>query len=174
MRVPRDVWIGLVMLAGAVLYWYGAEGIPISPLDGEVNAAAMPKALAYALGALALLLILRALFIEVMARRAAAASAASAGATGAGPAEEGAARRKGHVRALGMLAIGLAYLLVLDTLGYAVSVALLIFGVAVYMGLRASPRVVAIAVLLAAGFYLIFARLLDIPLPEGILSGILP
>jgi hypothetical protein len=76
-KIPRDVWIGLVTLVFSVLYWRAADGIPISPLDGVVNAGALPKALAYAMMFFSLLLILRALLTERMYLRAARRAARS-------------------------------------------------------------------------------------------------
>ena len=163
-RVPRDVWIGLGVLAAAVLYWRTADIIPISPLDGVVNAGAMPKALAWALGALAVLLIVRALSVEVMA-------AAQAGrvADGADDAEADAkpVSLREHLKAMGIAALALAYILALPRLGYVVSVALLVSAASVYGGARLDWRVPATAVGAAAAFYLIFVVLLGIPLPAG-------
>ncbi|MEL6264672.1 MAG: tripartite tricarboxylate transporter TctB family protein [Pseudomonadota bacterium] len=166
-HIPRDVWIGLVMLAGAALYWLGADGIPISPLDGEVNAAAMPKALAYVLAALAVLLIVRAISVEIIAAR--------AGATGPVPQpdpEERAEARRRHLRAAGVIAIGVGYLLVLETLGYLISITLLLIVLAAYIGARRDWRLPATAFALAASFKLIFVHLLGIPLPSGILEAV--
>lgn len=63
--MPRDFWIGLVTLGFAVLYWFEAAKIRISPLDGPVGAAGLPKVLAYALGVLSVLLIGRALLARL-------------------------------------------------------------------------------------------------------------
>lgn len=167
-RVPRDVWIGLAALVVAALYWWGADGIPISPLDGAVNAAAMPKALAYALGGLAAVLILRAIAIRLMTRRAIQQAAPE-------PAEvaredeqsESPPSRVKHLRAMGMLAIGLVYLLIVPYLGYLVSVALLVFAVSLYMKAPLGRKTLAVAVGSGVFFYFMFVQFLDIPLPPG-------
>src|SRR3546814_16166124 len=62
--MPRDAWIGVVFLVLAVVYWIAADGIRISPLDGPVTAAGLPKSLGYALGGLSVLLILRRLALR--------------------------------------------------------------------------------------------------------------
>src|SRR3546814_18423060 len=62
--MPRDAWIGVVFLVLAVVYWIAADGIRISPLDGPVPAAGLPKSLGYALGGLSVLLILRSLALR--------------------------------------------------------------------------------------------------------------
>ena len=172
-RIPRDIWIGLATMVLAGVYWYGADQIPISPLDGAVNAAAMPKTLAYALSGLALILILRALAIEVITRRATSAAVAaaepSAGAAMAEPkdGEDALSRRKRHLRAAGMLGIGITYLIAVPYLGYVLSIALLVFGVAGYMQARPDRKLLLLSGGIAVFFYLLFVRFLDIPLPPG-------
>ncbi len=172
-RIPRDIWIGFATMVLAGVYWYGADQIPISPLDGAVNAAAMPKALAYALGGLALILILRALAIEVITRRATADATTDAGApvdaATAAPKDRGDAvsRGKRHLRAAGMLGFGITYLIAVPYLGYMLSIALLVFGVAGYMQARPDRKLLLLSVGVAVFFYLLFVRFLDIPLPPG-------
>ena len=58
----RDFWIGVFMVGLATILWLEAGKIQISPLDGPVNAAGMPKSLAWALGILAPILMARSLF----------------------------------------------------------------------------------------------------------------
>ena len=171
-QVPRDVWIGLAAMVLAGTYWYGADQIPISALDGVVNAAAMPKALAYALGGLAFVLILRALTIEIITRRATAEAAEPAPPAGREVTEEkewedAASRRKRHLRAAGMLGIGIVYLIAIPHLGYMLSIALLVFGVAAFMQARPDRKLLLLSGCVAVFFYLLFVRFLDIPLPPG-------
>ena len=59
-RIPRDVWIGLAALALGAWYWRAAGDIPISPLDGIVNATVLPHMLGIAMMLFSVLLILRA------------------------------------------------------------------------------------------------------------------
>lgn len=67
----------------------------------------------------------------------------------------------------------MGYLLVLPHLGYMVSAGLLLAAVATYAGLKPSPA----TLLFAAGggilFYLIFVKILQIPLPAGFWPGLL-
>jgi hypothetical protein len=169
-RVPRDVWIGLVVLVAAVTYWRYADAIPISPLDGVVNAAAMPKVLAWGLGGLAVLLILRAVSVEVMAAQAVRA---------AGPRSRGAASEdvpaslRDHLKALGMAGFALCYVLLLPYLGYALSVALVVGCVSLYIGAPRDWKIPAVAVGAAVVFYLIFVVLLGIPQPPGLWPALL-
>ncbi len=117
--------------------------------------------MAYALGILAVILIGRGLFEKwQMSPR--------PGVPAAGPpeAEAGPDLRR-HVRAIGMLALGVGYLLIVPYLGYAISIIALMTAVAVYNGARPSPRLVATVILGGIFFYLLFVRFLDIPLPPG-------
>lgn len=171
-RIPRDVWIGLVMLAFAGLYWRAADGIAISPLDGIINAGALPKALAWALMLFSVLLILRALLTEWMYLRAARKAA---GPVGDRPEEEGGKdfTKAQHLKAVGVLVIGVAYLLVLPVLGYILSAALLILTTSIYIGAKANLQTLSVAGVVALIFYALFVLLLDIPLPAGFWPSLL-
>lgn len=170
-RIPRDVWIGLAALVLAALYWAGTEQIPVSPLDGVVNATAVPRALAMALALFSLLLITRALLVEWMTVRASRAAGGSPA-----PADEEGCRftRRQHARAMGVLLIGVVYLLLLPWLGYLPSMILLVMAASVYIGARPSPYTAGVALAVAVIFYLLFDWLLGIPMPPGILSSLIP
>lgn len=163
-RLDRDFWVGLVFLAVSALYWFESGKIRISPLDGPVNASGLPKALAWALGSLALLLMIRSLAILVAGLRRPP--------TGSGGASVKEMLRP-HLRAVGMLAIGVGYLLTVSWLGYAATIAALILVVSIYIG--ALPNLVTVAVAAGGGvlFHLLFVEFLGIPLPAGILGPIL-
>ena len=170
-RLSKDFWVGLVMLAGSAIYWMGAGSIPISPLDGEVNAAAMPRFLAAVLALLSVLLMIRALLIPPKA------SPADSASTPAEPSQSelqapGKSRMHEHMRAAGLILIGALYLVVLPYLGYLLSVALLVGAVSVYMGERPSLKLVFIAIGLAVVYQLFFVQLLHIQLPAGFLGPI--
>ena len=162
-RLGRDFWVGLVFLGVSALYWFESSKIRISPLDGPVNASGLPKALAWALGLLALLLIIRSLAILLAG-------------LGRPPGSGGASLKemlRPHLRAIGMLAIGVGYLLTVSWLGYASTVAALILVVSIYIG--ALPNLVTLAVAAGGGvlFHLMFVEFLGIPLPAGFLAPIL-
>lgn len=165
-RVPRDIWIGIVTLIFAGMYWQAADGIAISPLDGIVNAGALPKMLALALMLFSILLMLRALLTEVLYLRAARRAA---GIVANRPEEEAGKQFSNaqHLKAAGVLGIGIVYLLILPYLGYIVSVALLIGVMAVYIGAKPNAYTVSVAVGITIIFYLLFVQFLDIPLPSG-------
>lgn len=155
MSIPRDAIVGICLLLFAGLYWWGAERIPDSSLSGGVGADGLPKALAYALAALALILIVRSLALRTEAQ-----------VNRASPEEIAEARRR-HWRAFGMFAIGLAYLLALPYLGYFVSIVLLVGAAAWYNGKPISPPLVAVAIGTGVFFFFLFVKFLDIGLPAG-------
>lgn len=163
-RIPRDVWVGLGAIALSAWYWREADSIPISPLDGAVNAAVIPKALAWAMVGFSVILILRALAVEAMYVRAARQAARPA----PRPEDEGRDFTPAqHLKAAGVLAIGIGYLLILPWLGYVPSMALLVGATSIYIGARAGAYSAGVAVAVAVAYDLLFVRLLDIPLPAG-------
>ena len=164
MKLPdKDFWIGLVMLLAASIVWFEANKIRISPLDGPVNAAGMPKSLAYALGGLALLLMVRS-----VASAAVGTAAAQKNASAAIP-----DLLKPHLRAIGMLAIGTGYLLLVSWLGYAATIIALLLAVSLYNGARPNLRTGAFAIGGGIFFHFFFVEFLGIPLPPGAVFGYL-
>ena len=171
-RIPRDVLVGFGTLAFAGLYWLAADGIPISPLDGIVNAGAMPKALAVAMMIFSVLLILRAILTEFMYLKAARRAA---GVPASRPEDETFNKFSfsQHLKAFGVVVIGIVYLLILPWLGYILSVVLLISVMSIYIGAKAGAYTLGVAVGVATCFYLLFVQLLDIPLPSGFWPSLL-
>lgn len=77
-------------------------------------------------------------------------------------------------RTLAMLSgVFLGHAAVLRLLGFPVAGALLFFGAGAVLGSRRWLRDAAIAVVLSTGLYVLFARLLGVGLPAGILQGVL-
>jgi putative tricarboxylic transport membrane protein len=158
--VTRDTGVALGLLVLAGLYWLGADQIRVSTLEGNVGAQAVPKGLAVSLAILSVLLIAQDLW---RARRTAGAAADT---------ESEAGGAHAHLRALGMLLIGVGYLVVVNTIGYVAAIMALVLATALYLGQRLSARLVLLAVGLALFYYLMFVRLLGIPLPPGIWPGV--
>ncbi|MYZ48632.1 tripartite tricarboxylate transporter TctB family protein [Propylenella binzhouense] len=154
--MSRDFYVGLVILAGAALYWTAAGRIPISFLDGVVTASTMPRTLALVLGMLAL-----ALMGQSVAARLRNSPAA--------PAEDGERPTwRQHGRALGMLAIGIGFLAALPVLGYALSVGLLLAVAAFFNGRQRPLPLLAFGLLGAILFYALFVLVLRVPMPGGV------
>ncbi len=170
-RLSKDFWVGLVMLAGSAIYWMGAGSIPISPLDGEVNAAAMPKFLAVVLAVLSLILMLKAVLIRPLDQKSEATDQEAAPEVQESQqTTPGQSRLYQHLRASGLIMIGIGYMLILPYLGYLLSIALLLIAIALYMGEKLTGRLLMISAGLAVGFQLFFVQLLHIQLPYGILG----
>ena len=151
----------------AVAYWFGADAITVSTLAGHVGADGLPKLLSWVLGGLAILLAAQTL----LEQRRAAAVAAAEGRAKDEPRLPGTFR--GHMRALGLIGFGIIYLLILPHLGYLLSSALLLAAVAVYAGLKSMRSTVLLAVIGGICFYLIFVKVLQIPLPPGFWPSLL-
>ncbi len=163
MRVfTRDTWIGLFMLLVAGVYWFEASKIKVSPLDDGIGAAGLPKSLAYGLAALSILLIVRSVAGVLMSTAPAKEETSTTTA---------AETWKPHLRAVGMLAIGVGYLLLVSTLGYIITIGALIFCVSLYIGAPLNLRTVLVASIGGVAYYFLFVRFLGIPLPDGAILG---
>ncbi|MGB3416093.1 MAG: tripartite tricarboxylate transporter TctB family protein [Mesorhizobium sp.] len=152
-----------VLFALAVAYWFGADALPKSRLGGQVGADGLPKLLAISLAVLSAALAAQTLAYMRKERRAGAV-AKPADADG----DDNPHGWKSHARAFGLIAIGAVYLALLPHLGYAVSAALLLLVVSTYCGLKPSWRTLVFAVVGGAAFYIIFVRVLQVPLPAGL------
>lgn len=155
----------LFVLAGT--YWFAADAIPASRLAGQVGADGLPKLLGLALGLLSLLLAGQTLY--EMRRANAEGKQDDEGENG----DRLPGSWREHLRALGLIGLGVVYLLVLPHLGYMVSAGLLLAAVATYAGLKPSLSTLLFAVGGGVLFYLIFVKILQIPLPAGFWPGLL-
>jgi putative tricarboxylic transport membrane protein len=148
---------GVLLLVFSVIFWLGADAIPKSRLGGSVGADGLPKMLAIALGVLSFGYIVQTLLTARMAGPI------------IGPRREPkTVDYTRHLRAIGMIVIGAVYVAIVPYLGYIPSIALLLLIVALYNGKHPSRGLLLFAVLGAIGFYLLFVRLLEVPLPAGI------
>lgn len=159
--LTRDM-VGAIaaILIGAV-YLYFAHQLRVSALDDTLGPSGMPRILGWLMIALGAVLM-----VQAFAARRAVAVAAQ-------PAEKGEWEGQGRkiAYAAGLLVIGAAYLFVVETLGYLISIALLIIATATYLGAGFRGRVVAIGVLGAVFLYAMFVALLGVRMPAGILSA---
>ncbi|WP_374653591.1 tripartite tricarboxylate transporter TctB family protein [Dongia sp.] len=151
----NDLVVGVVLIALAVVYWLGADTIPKSLLEGGIGADALPKMLGVALGILSLLLVLQ----SALGPR-----------SKAGDGTEKAAPRHGiggHKYALGMLCIGVGYVALVETIGYALGIAYLLAAVVLLVGGASRRIVIAFAVIGAVLFWAFFVGVLEIRQPKG-------
>lgn len=161
----RDLVFGGVSLALAIGYYLLAAGIPVSQLDDTVGAQGLPRIYALLLGALSVVLIVRA----IGAGRSKPGTGGTAGeARGSRSGGLGSGARAAIFRPLGVVAIGLLYVAAVPSVGYLLSLAGLLAATIWYQGGGMSRRVAAVAIVGALGFWLLFVALLGIQHPAGI------
>ncbi len=156
--MQKDLYAGAGMLAFSVLFYYGAANLGTSFMTDPVGPDGLPKSLALVLGLLSALLILKSL-VPMVTR---------GGFKVLKKADPEARRR--HLLALGMLGIGIGYVLIAEAVGYFVGIALVIVVTALYQGTRRTWRLPAIAISGAAFFWFLFVEFLKIDQPPGIWS----
>ena len=150
--MARDLTCAAVLLFVAGSYYALASNIGRSALADEVGPAGLPVVYALVLATIALVLagqaVLRTLLLRAVDDSAAAGQPTLV------------LRRAG-----GVFAIGIGYVLGVPLVGYFLALVLVIAAMALYQGERASARLATIAVAGAALFWLLFVRLLGIPMP---------
>ncbi len=149
----RDFIAGFLGLLLAMGYYAMAMNIQNSQLADDVGPGGLPKIYGLLLAGFSLLLMLRARFRPepVDSKQRAVA-------------EEIFAAKRG----LGILLIGVSYILAVPYLGYPLAIAVVIAVAALYNGGTLSLRMAGIAVLGAFGLWFVFVFLLHIGQPAGI------
>ena len=149
----RDFVAGLLGLLIALGYYALANNIQNSQLADDVGPGGLPKIYAVLLAGFSVLMMLRAYLrpapIDAKQRPLA---------------EEIFAAKRG----LGILAIGIGYIIAVPYLGYPVAIAIVIAIAALYNGGALSLRTAGVAALGALGLWFVFVFLLHIGQPSGI------
>lgn len=157
----RDLLFGTATLVVAVVYYRLTAAIPQSDLADPVGPQGLPRIYALLLAALSLILIARSL-------RGSVSSPQSSNAESRIP-NPG----SGIPRVIGMLLIGVAYIVVLPWLGYLLSVAALITATIYFQGGAINGRSVLVAVSGAVCLWLLFIWLLRIQYPAGLWPSVI-
>jgi len=157
----RDLLFGIATLVIAAVYYGLAVAIPQSDLADPVGPQGLPRVYALLLAALSLILIARSL-------RRSAPNADSPNSESRIP-NPG----SGIPRVIGMLLIGVAYIIVLPWFGYLLSVAALITATIYFQGGSINGRSVLVALSGAAIFWLLFIWLLRIQYPAGLWPSVI-
>ncbi len=152
--MARQLTCSVILLMIAAGYYSVAPPIGRRPLADEVGPAGLPVVYALVLAAVALALAATALFRPLLLRTVAVTAAAGEPTLGF------LLRRAG-----GVFAIGVGYVLIVPLAGYFLTLVLVIAAMALYHGERASVRLATVAVAGAAVFWLLFVRLLGVPMP---------
>ena len=148
--MARDLVCSVVLLVVAAGYYYLASGIGTSALADEVGAAGLPTFYAFALGSIGLIMALQAV-VKGFLNRVDVAEAVDLGLM---------LRRAG-----GVLGIGIGYLLIVSVVGYMIALVIVLAAMLIYFGERASARIALAATVGAGLFWVLFDRLLGIPMP---------
>lgn len=149
----RDLALGGTTLAIAGGYYLLAAQIPESQLADAVGPQGLPRIYAYILGALSLALI---------------GSSLRSSTRQSNPESRTPSQGSTILRPLGVIAIGLIYIVVVPWLGYIVSLATLIAATTYYQGGGFSRSVVVVALSGALLFWGLFVAILGIQHPAGI------
>ena len=157
----RNLAFGSLTLAVAVAYYGLTLTIPQSDLADPIGPEGLPKTYAVVLAALSIVLILRSL-----------KGHPNPEARTPNPARLGSGQA-GGLRVVGMLLIGVAYILVLPWLGYLMSIALLIAATTYFQGGAMNRRTVLVALSGAAFFWVLFIWLLRIQYPAGLWPSVI-
>jgi cell division protein FtsW (lipid II flippase) len=150
----RDLICSVMLLGIAVLYYVLARDLGETALSDAVGPGGLPMVYAAVLAMLALLLGLSALVSR--AREAPSASSVSFG-------EPSPVRRL--ARALGAMAIGVGYLLLVPVIGYPFAIALTIASMAAYQGERLGWRLALVACAGAGALFVLFDWVLGVSMP---------
>jgi putative tricarboxylic transport membrane protein len=153
----RDLVFGSATLAVAAVYYSLTSTIPQSQLADPIGPQGLPTTYAIVLAVLSIVLIARSL-------RTANREPANPEPTNHRIPAPGSR----IPRVLGMLLIGVAYIIVVPYLGYLVSVAMLITATTYFQGGQVNGRTLVVALSGAALFWVLFIWLLRIQYPAGL------
>ena len=161
----RDLVFGSAAFALAVGYYLMAATIPASLLADAVGPQGLPKTYSALLAGMSLILIVRSLPIRSLPFVRSVRLQPDLG-SGRGVRLQP-DLRSDLWRVAGLLAIGVAYVVVVPWLGYMLSLAALIMATTYYQGGALNRQVVVVAMSGAIVFWLLFVMLLGIPQPAG-------
>lgn len=155
----KELLTSLLLLGVAITYFYLALQINQSALADDFGAAGLPLIYSYLLGSVAIALIAKQALAKLWSSRRAARATSDANLVG-----------RAVLRSSGMLAIGVAYLLVVPFIGYLLSIICTIGSTAWYQGERLGLRLALISIAGGLVFFLFFVVVLGIDMPPGILA----
>jgi hypothetical protein len=156
--ITRNLAGGLVTLLLGIVYLYFAYRIRPSALADTMGAGGVPVVYGWLMVLLSAILIIQSLFASI--RNPEKNSRAS----------EWQGQGLKTIKAAGLVCFGIAYLLIVNTLGYLFSIALLLIGVALYRGAPAGIRLILTGIGGAIVLWVIFVMVLGVRMPSGILK----
>ncbi len=151
--MKNSLAVGLLAWATAGIYYYATTDIPRSLLSDNVGADGLPKVYAVALA------LLGVVSLAHWFRARASASPLDV--------DSDAAPLLQHVRVLGLLLLGVVYLVLVAGLGYPLTIFLFIATVALYCGAKLDVKLLLISAGGGVVFWLVFVKAFGLPLPTG-------
>jgi hypothetical protein len=158
----RDLVFGSATLALAAVYYALTVTIPQSDLADPIGPQGLPKTYAAVLAVLAIILIARSI-----------KRPANLAPTNPEPPNPRTNEPANLGRVIGMLLIGVAYIVVLPWLGYLLSVAALIAATTYFQGGSINLRSILVAISGALCFWVLFIWLLRIQYPAGLWPSVI-
>jgi hypothetical protein len=156
--ITRNLAGGLVTLLLGIVYLYFAYRIRPSALADTMGAGGVPVVYGWLMVLLSAILIIQSVFASI--RNPEKNSRAS----------EWQGQGLKTIKAAGLVCFGIAYLLIVNTLGYLFSIALLLIGVALYRGAPVGIRLILTGIGGAIVLWVIFVAVLGVRMPSGILK----
>lgn len=158
--ITRNLAGGLLSLLLGSVYLYFAYGIHKSALADSMGAGGVPQLYGWVMIGLSILLICQAIWAYVRSHDKISWI------------QEWQGQGMKTIKAAGLLCFGIVYLLIVDTLGYLLSIALLLFSVALYRGAPLGLRVLVTSIGGAIFIWTIFVIVLGVHMPQGLLESI--
>jgi putative tricarboxylic transport membrane protein len=158
--LTRDFVGGVATIVIGAVYLYFAYQLRVSALDDSMGPSGLPRIYGWLLVGLGAVLIIQGVF----ARR----LAAPAGAEPVKGEWEGQGRKIAY--AFGLLVIAMGYIFIVESVGYLMSIGLLIITTALYLGAGFSGRLIGIGLFGAVFLYAMFVTLLGVRMPAGVLA----
>ncbi|GLQ39723.1 hypothetical protein GCM10007908_33430 [Rhizobium albus] len=158
--LTRDFVGGVATIVIGAVYLYFAYQLRVSALDDSMGPGGLPRIYGWLLVGLGSILVIQALVARSLA--------APAGAEPVKGEWDGQGRKIAY--AAGLLVIAMGYIFIVETVGYLVSVGLLIVTTALYLGAGFSGRLLAIGIGGAVFLYAMFVSLLGVRMPAGMLA----
>lgn len=149
--MSRNVILGSITLAISLVYYWMTGSIPVSQLADSIGPQGLPKTYALVLGGLSLIPLIGGL------REARGGRSAGRGELSVLP------------RAVGMLLIGIGYIVLVSWTGYLLTIAALILATTYYQGGKVTRHSAIVAAAGGLVFWLLFVVFMGIPQPPGLL-----
>ena len=157
--MKKEIGIGLVVIAIAAWYYWQCDFLPTKAAD-PLGPAAYPRLLALAIMFFAVLHIIVSYFRRHRLKE-------------DEDTLQGRARLMGNLRIAGVVVATIAYLILMDPLGYVLSTFIYILAIPLIVGERSVRGIVTSAFVLTAVLYVVFVRVLGVLVPGGIVGQIL-